>query len=94
MLFNNTSIENNLILNMWDKIKKSKSKITFIDGSNLIADILIKFNLEELLEKFFEEVFDIFKTTINPSTIVSEETLFFHKFEVYIFLSSFSFIIP
>ena len=94
MLYNNTSIDNILITNMWDKIKKSKSKITFIDGSNLIADILIKFNLEEILEKFFEEVFDIFKTTINPTTIVSEETLFFHKFEVKFSLFSYFSTIP
>lgn len=82
MLLNNTPIENAFIMSMWDKIKKSKSKITFIDGSNLIGEILIKFNLEEILEKFFEEVFEIFKNTINPTTILSEESLFFHKFEV------------
>ena len=86
MLLYNTPIDNSFIMSMWDKIKKSKSKITFIDGSNLIGEILIKFNLEEILEKFFEEVFDIFKTTINPTTILSEESLFFHKFEVKISL--------
>ena len=84
MLLNNTPIENAFIMSMWDKIKKSKSKITFIDGSNLIGEILIKFNLEEILEKFFEEVFEIFKNTINPTTILSEESLFFHKLVIFV----------
>lgn len=68
---------------MWEKIKKSKSKSIFIDCCVLLGEIVIKFHSEDLQEKFFEEVFDIFKSTISAS--MTEDNSYYHKFEIFLY---------
>lgn len=68
---------------MWDKIKKSQSKTIFVDCCVLIGEILIKFHSDELQDKFFEEVFDIFKSTISSTS--SEAQAYYHKFEIFLY---------
>jgi hypothetical protein len=73
---------------MWDKIKKNKSKIIFIDCCVLLGEIVIKFYPDEIQDKFFEEIFEIFKTTIattNFSTSSQEEINYYHKFEIFLY---------
>lgn len=79
----NTSIDSKYITLMWEKIKKNKSKSIFIDCCALLGEILIKFQSDELQDKFFEEVFDIFKSTITNSP--SEDPNYYHKFEVFLY---------
>jgi hypothetical protein len=66
---------------IWDKVKKSKSKNIFIDCCILIGEMLIKFYNEDMQDKFFEEVFDIFKNTIN---VTQEDNTYYNKFEVFL----------
>jgi hypothetical protein len=79
----NNPIEGKYISLMWEKIKKSKSKSIFIDCCVLLGEIVIKFHSEDLQEKFFEEVFDIFKSTI--STSMTEDQSYYHKFEIFLY---------
>ncbi len=67
---------------MWEKIKKSKSKMLFIEGCTVIGEILIKFHSEEFQDKFFEEVFDSFKTILNVGNM-QDDPKFYQKFEVF-----------
>ena len=54
----------------------------FIDCCILIAEILIKFFSEEIQDKFFEEVFEIFKITINTK---SQDMEYYKKFENFLY---------
>ena len=74
-------IDSKYIMQMWEKMKKSKSKMMFIEGCTVIGDILIKFHPEEYQDKFFEEVFDNFKTILNVNNM-QDDTKFYQKFEV------------
>jgi hypothetical protein len=76
-------IEGKYISLMWDKIKASKSKSIFIDCCVLLGEIVIKFHTDELQDKFFQEVFDIFKSTITNS--LSEDPSYYHKFENFLY---------
>jgi hypothetical protein len=79
----NTSnpIDPKYITSIWEKVKNSKSKGIFIDCCILIGEILTKFYNEDLQDKFFEEVFDIFKNTINTT---SEDHMYYSKFEIFL----------
>src|SRR5690348_1081526 len=77
-------IELKFINIMWEKIKKSKSKSIFVDCCNLLGEILIKFHNEDVQDKFFEEVFDIFRGTITNAN-TPEELTYYHKFEVFLY---------
>lgn len=68
---------------MWEKIKVCKSKSIFIDCCVLLGEIVIKFHSEDLQDKFFQEVFDIFKSTVTSS--VTEDTSYYHKFENFLY---------
>jgi hypothetical protein len=74
-------IEVKYITTIWEKVKKSKSKGIFIDCCILIGEILIKFYNEDMQDKFFEEVFEIFKNTVNPT---SEDNTYYNKFELFL----------
>jgi hypothetical protein len=74
-------IDPKYITTIWEKVKKSKSKGIFIDCCILIGELLIKFYNEDMQDKFFEEVFDIFKNTINPT---AEDTTYYNKFEIFL----------
>lgn len=67
---------------MWEKVKNSRSKVIFIDCCILIVDILMKFFPEEIQDKFFEEVFEIFKVTINTK---SQDLQYYHRFENFLY---------
>lgn len=79
----NNPIEAKYISQMWERVKKLKSKSIFIDCCMLLGEIVIKFHSEDLQDKFFEEVFDIFKATITNS--MSEDQSYYHKFELFLY---------
>lgn len=84
-----TPIDSSFIMKMWEKMKKSKSKMMFIEGCTVIGDILIKFHSEDYQDKFFEEVFDNFKNILSIGSM-QEDIKFYQKFEVFFKVNFFS----
>ena len=82
ILINDNPIDGKYIAIMWDKIKKCKNKGLFIDCCSLLGEILIKFHNEDVQDKFFEEVFEIFKNTFSSS---SKNEEYFAKFEIFLY---------
>jgi hypothetical protein len=74
---------------MWDKIKNCKNRELFIDCCSLLGEILIKFHNEDVQDKFFEEVFEIFKNTFSNSSASGESPQeiqkYFAKFEIFLY---------
>ena len=74
---------------MWDKIKKCENRELFIDCCSLLGEILIKFHNEDVQDKFFEEVFEIFKNTFSNSSASGESPQeiqkYFAKFEIFLY---------
>ena len=89
ILINDNPIDGKYIAIMWDKIKKCKNKGLFIDCCSLLGEILIKFHNEDVQDKFFEEVFEIFKNTFSSKTTLNksqtEIQTYFAKFEVFLY---------
>jgi hypothetical protein len=86
ILNTNNSLETKYMQMMWEKVKKLKNKTIFIDCCVLIGEILIKFHAEDFQDKFFEEVFEIFKTNINTtSNSNTEDANYYHKFEIFLY---------
>lgn len=81
ILASNNPIESKYIDKMWEKVKESKNKIIFIDCCQLIIEILLKFFPEETQDKFLEEVFNIFRFTINKT----QDLNYYHRFESFIY---------
>ena len=67
MLLTDNPLDGQFIAIMWDKIKNCQNKELFIDYCSLLGEILIKFHNEDIQDKFFEEVFEIFKNTFSNS---------------------------
>jgi hypothetical protein len=68
---------------IWEKMKIAKQKSIFIDCCNLLGEILLKFHNEDIQDKFFEEVFDIFRTTIISTS--QQDPSYFKKFESFLY---------
>ena len=89
ILITDFPIDSQYIAIMWEKIKNTKNKGLFIDCCGLLGEILIKFHNEDVQDKFFEEVFDIFKTTFSSASTMGEEYSevqnYFAKFEVFLY---------
>ena len=89
ILITDFPIDSQYIAIMWDKIKSSQNKGLFIDCCGLLGEILIKFHNEDVQDKFFEEVFDIFKTTFSSAATAvqdyNEMQTYFAKFEVFLY---------
>ena len=89
ILITDFPIDSQYIAIMWDKIKSSQNKGLFIDCCGLLGEILIKFHNEDVQDKFFEEVFDIFKTTFSSAATTGQDyneiQTYFAKFEVFLY---------
>lgn len=89
ILISDFPIESVYIATMWEKIKKTKDKAMLIDSCGLLGEILIKYHDEDIQEKFFEEVFDMFKNTFSVAATAdlspSEVQKYFAKVEVFLY---------
>jgi hypothetical protein len=89
ILITDYPIDGKYIAVMWEKIKVCEDKGLFIDCCGLLGEILIKFHNEDVQDKFFEEVFEIFKNTFSSSATSgksqSEIQNYFAKFEVFLY---------
>jgi hypothetical protein len=89
ILITDNPLDGKFIAIMWDKIKNCQNKELFIDCCSLLGEILIKFHNEDVQDKFFEEVFEIFKNTFSNSSASGESTQeiqkYFAKFEIFLY---------
>jgi hypothetical protein len=89
ILISDNPLDGKYIAIMWDKIKNCKNKELFIDCCSLLGEILIKFHNEDVQDKFFEEVFEIFKNTFSNSSNAGENPQdiqkYFAKFEIFLY---------
>ena len=89
ILITDNPLDGKYIAIMWDKIKNCKNKELFIDCCSLLGEILIKFHNEDVQDKFFEEVFEIFKNTFSNSSASGESQQeiqkYFAKFEIFLY---------
>ena len=89
ILISDNPLEGKFIAIMWDKIKNCKNKELFIDCCSLLGEVLIKFHNEDVQDKFFEEVFEIFKNTFSNSSSSGESQQeiqkYFAKFEIFLY---------
>ena len=89
ILISDNPLDGKYIAIMWDKIKNCKNKELFIDCCSLLGEILIKFHSEDVQDKFFEEVFEIFKNTFSNSSAQGEShqeiQKYFAKFEIFLY---------
>ena len=89
ILISDNPLDGKYIAIMWDKIKNCQNKELFIDCCSLLGEILIKFHSEDVQDKFFEEVFEIFKNTFSNSSAQGESTQeiqkYFAKFEIFLY---------
>ena len=89
ILITDYPIDGKYIAVMWEKIKLCDDLGLFIDCCGLVGEILIKFHNEDVQDKFFEEVFEIFKNTFSSkSTLNKSQTeiqTYFAKFEVFLY---------
>ena len=89
ILITDNPLDGKYIAIMWDKIKNCKNRELFIDCCSLLGEILIKFHNEDVQDKFFEEVFEIFKNIFSNSSALGESTQaiqkYFAKFEIFLY---------
>ena len=89
ILISDNPLEGQYIAIMWDKIKNCKNRELFIDCCSLLGEVLIKFHNEDVQDKFFEEVFEIFKNTFSNSSSTGESPQeiqkYFAKFEIFLY---------
>ena len=89
ILISDNPLDGKYIAIMWDKIKNCKNRELFIDCCSLLGEILIKFHNEDVQDKFFEEVFEIFKNTFSNSSASGESPQeiqkYFAKFEIFLY---------
>ena len=89
ILISDNPLDGIYIAIMWDKIKNCKNRELFIDCCSLLGEILIKFHNEDVQDKFFEEVFEIFKNTFSNSSASGESPQeiqkYFAKFEIFLY---------
>ena len=89
ILITDNPLDGKYIAIMWDKIKNCKNRELFIDCCSLLGEILIKFHNEDVQDKFFEEVFEIFKNIFSNSSELGESTQeiqkYFAKFEIFLY---------
>ena len=89
ILITDNPLEGDYIAIMWDKIKKCKNRELFIDCCSLLGEIFIKFHNEDVQDKFFEEVFEIFKNIFSNSSELGESPQevqkYFAKFEIFLY---------
>ena len=89
ILISDNPLDGKYIAIMWDKIKNCKNRELFIDCCSLLGEILIKFHNEDVQDKFFEEVFEIFKNTFSNSSAQGESPQeiqkYFAKFEIFLY---------
>ena len=89
ILITDNPLEGEYIAIMWDKIKKCKNRELFIDCCSLLGEIFIKFHNEDVQDKFFEEVFEIFKNIFSNSSELGESPQevqkYFAKFEIFLY---------
>ena len=56
---------------------------------NILGEVLIKYHNEDVQDKFFEEVFEIFKNTFSSSSATGESQTeiqkYFAKFEIFLY---------
>ena len=89
ILITENPLDGKYIAIMWDKIKNCENKELFIDCCSLLGEVLIKFHNEDVQDKFFEEVFEIFKNTFSNSSTAGntpqEIQKNFAKFEIFLY---------
>ena len=89
ILITDNPLDGKYIAIMWDKIKNCQNRELFIDCCSLLGEILIKFHNEDVQDKFFEEVFEIFKNTFSNSSASNESPQeiqkYFAKFEIFLY---------
>ncbi|MCQ2816762.1 MAG: hypothetical protein MJ252_05795 [archaeon] len=87
ILITDNPLDNNYISIIWTKFKDCKDRNLFIDCCTLLGEIMIKYYNEDVQDKFFEEVFDIFKDFFSKnSTFDNQENQhYFSKFEVFLY---------
>lgn len=89
ILITDNPLDGKYIAIMWDKIKNCKDRELFIDCCSLLGEVLIKFHNEDVQDKFFEEVFEIFKNTFSSSSSSGESQVeiqkYFAKFEIFLY---------
>ena len=89
ILISDNPLDGKYIAIMWDKIKNCQNRELFIDCCSLLGEILIKFHNEDVQDKFFEEVFEIFKNTFSNSSASGESQQniqkYFAKFEIFLY---------
>ena len=89
ILITDNPLDGKYIAIMWDKIKNCQNRELFIDCCSLIGEILIKFHNDDVQDKFFEEVFEIFKNIFSNSSALGESPQevqkYFAKFEIFLY---------